>query len=104
MAVYLILRNTVLYHHETAASMRCSFPLHLMFNYRVPLIVMDGPRISVGSFFVCRSVPTAFISPHVRGLEGTKEERERLFERRAREQEALLDKREREERAANSKL
>lgn len=40
------------------------------------------------------SVAVAFMSPHVRGLEGSKEERERLFEQRAREQEDELAKRE----------
>lgn len=39
------------------------------------------------------SVPMAFMSPHVKGLEGTREERERLFEERARAQEAELARR-----------
>lgn len=40
------------------------------------------------------SVAVAFMSPHVRGLEGNSEDRERLFEQRAQEQEAELQKRE----------
>ena len=39
------------------------------------------------------SVAMAFMSPHVKGLEGTGEERERLFEQRARAQEAELERR-----------
>lgn len=43
------------------------------------------------------SVALAFMTPHVAGLEGTGENRERLFEERARAQEAELAKREAEE-------
>ena len=39
------------------------------------------------------SVPIAFISPHVRGVERSGDERERLLERRARAQEAELKRR-----------
>jgi hypothetical protein len=39
------------------------------------------------------SVAMAFMSPHVKGLEGTSEDRERLFEQRARAQEAELERR-----------
>ena len=40
------------------------------------------------------SVAIAFMSPHVKGLEVSKEEREQLFEQRAREQEEELRMRE----------
>jgi len=43
------------------------------------------------------SVAVAFMSPHVKGLEGTAEERERLFEERARAQEAELAQREQQQ-------
>jgi hypothetical protein len=42
------------------------------------------------------SVPVAFMSPHVKGLEGNREDRERIFEQRARAQEAELKRREEE--------
>ena len=39
------------------------------------------------------SVSMAFMSPHVKGLEGTREERERMFDERARAQQAELARR-----------
>lgn len=42
------------------------------------------------------SVAIAFMSPHVRGLEGGSKDREKLFEQRARAQEAELQNREKE--------
>lgn len=43
------------------------------------------------------SVAVAFMSPHVRGLEGSSKDREKLFEQRARAQESELQNRETEE-------
>jgi hypothetical protein len=50
------------------------------------------------------SVAMAFMSPHVKGLEGTSEDRERLFEQRARAQEAELEQRRKQQALAGPRL
>ena len=56
--------------------------------------VQPGRRMTVVKHAVHgMSVPVAFMSPHVRGVEGSGDERERLFQRRARAQEEELRRR-----------